>query len=124
MSGYHYGDVVWADFDTFTGHEQTKRRPAVVVSNDGYNRFNNLVMVVPVTSAGDYPLHVDVGDILDEADGGVIHVWAEAERLKSLDLGARRACVVGTLDEDVLERLSVMVLDCLMRPTMALRRLA
>lgn len=49
------GDVVWVEFDPTRGSEAGKRRPAVVVSNDGANRTaeslgRGAVTVVPVTS--------------------------------------------------------------------------
>ncbi len=49
------GDVVWVDLDPVSGSEASKRRPAVVVSNDGANRTaqnlgRGVVTVVPVTS--------------------------------------------------------------------------
>lgn len=34
MKDYRYGDVVWVNLDPSAGHEQGKRRPVVVVSND------------------------------------------------------------------------------------------
>jgi len=49
------GDVVWVDLDPVLGSEASKRRPAVVVSNDGANRSaqslgRGVVTVVPITS--------------------------------------------------------------------------
>jgi mRNA interferase MazF len=49
------GDVVWVDLDPARGSEASKRRPAVVVSNDGANRTaqnlgRGVVTVVPITS--------------------------------------------------------------------------
>lgn len=49
------GDVVWVDLDPVVGSEASKRRPAVVVSNDGANRTaqslgRGVVTVVPITS--------------------------------------------------------------------------
>lgn len=49
------GDVVWVDFEPVRGSEASKRRPAVVVSNDGANRTaqnlgRGVVTVVPITS--------------------------------------------------------------------------
>jgi len=49
------GDVVWVDFDPVRGSEANKRRPAIVVSNDGANRMaqsldRGVVTAVPVTS--------------------------------------------------------------------------
>lgn len=122
MKDYHYGDVVWVNLDPSAGHEQGKRRPVVVVSNDAYNRFNNLTMVVPITSSREYPLHVNVGVIPTE-DGLAIHGWAEIEQLKSLDLEARYGSVVGELDEETLDKITDMVLVCLMRPTMRIENL-
>lgn len=122
MKDYHYGDVVWVNLDPSAGHEQGKRRPVVVVSNDAYNRFNNLTMVVPITSSGEYPLHVNVGVIPTE-DGLAIHGWAEIEQLKSLDLEARYGSVVGELDEETLDKITDMVLVCLMQSTMRIENL-
>lgn len=118
-----YGDIIWMDFDPSAGHEQRKRRPAVVVSNDEYNRFNNLIMVVPITSDHTYPLHINIGLIPTE-DGSAIHGWAEVEQLKSLDLEYRRATVVGAMDETTLDRVTDMTLGCLMQPTMRIERFA
>lgn len=124
MSGFRYGDVVWANFDPSAGHEQRKRRPAVVVSNDEYNRYNNLVMVVPITSSSHYPLHVNVGEVPTESGGPGIHGWAEVEQLKSLDLESRDAVRVTSLPGDVLDRVTELVLGCLMQPTMEIRQFA
>ena len=49
------GDVVWVNLDPVLGSEASKRRPAVVVSNDGANRTAQrlgwgVVTVVPITS--------------------------------------------------------------------------
>ena len=122
MSRWRYGDVVWADLDPAAGHEQVKRRPLIVVSNDSYNRFNNLVMTVPVTSSREYPLHIDVGTIPTD-DGGEIHGWAEIEQAKCLDLDARRGVRVGTVDDWVMDRVTEMLLGGLMQPTMRIERL-
>lgn len=41
----HYGDVLMVDLDPSKGHEQRKRRPVVVVSNDAFNRNCTLAVV-------------------------------------------------------------------------------
>mgnify|MGYP000369170832 FL=1 len=119
---HHYGDVVWADLDPTAGHEQNKRRPLIVVSNDEYNRYNNLVMTVPITSNHEYPLHINVGLIPTE-DGGEVYGWAEIEQAKSLDLDARNASKVASLEEETMERITVMLLSGLMRPSMRIERI-
>lgn len=119
---HHYGDVVWADLDPAAGHEQNKRRPLIVVNNDEYNRYNNLVMTVPITSNHEYPLHINVGLIPTE-DGGEVYGWAEIEQAKSLDLDARNASKVASLEEETMERITVMLLSGLMRPSMRIERI-
>lgn len=44
------GEVWWVQFDPAIGSEITKRRPAVIVSNDSANRNLARVIVVPLTS--------------------------------------------------------------------------
>ena len=39
------GDIVWLDFDPQAGREQAKRRPALVVTEQSYNRASGLVVV-------------------------------------------------------------------------------
>jgi mRNA interferase MazF len=44
------GEVWWVNFDPSLGGEVTKKRPAVIVSNEAANRFLNRLQVVPLTS--------------------------------------------------------------------------
>ena len=122
MSEYRYGDLIWADLDPAVGHEQRKRRPLIVVTNDQYNRFNNLVMVVPVTSAREYPLHIDIGTIADE-QGGSIHGFAEIEQAKCLDLTARHAKKVGDVPETVMDAITDLLLGGLLQPGMRIEHI-
>lgn len=118
---FHYGDVVWADLDPAKGHEQTKRRPLVVVSNERYNRHCTLSMVVPITSKETgYPLHIAVGAVPVVGGGTPIKGFAEAEQLKALDLTARDAVVVGHIDETGMAKILGPVLGCLVTPTMTI----
>ena len=53
------GDIVWLDFSPQAGHEQSGRRPAVVVSPVRYNAKVGLALVCPITSqAKGYPFEV------------------------------------------------------------------
>lgn len=43
-------DIVWIDFDPQRGREIKKRRPALVLSSDIYNKRTHFVIVSPITS--------------------------------------------------------------------------
>lgn len=44
------GEVWWVDFDPAIGGEIKKVRPAIIVSNDAFNKVMNRVQVVPTTT--------------------------------------------------------------------------
>jgi mRNA interferase MazF len=80
------GDIVWVDFDPQAGHEQSGRRPALVVSPRSYNQKVGLVLLCPITSrCKGYPFETLLPKGLNVA-GAVL-----ADQVKSLDWKARRA---------------------------------
>ena len=93
------GDYIAVTFDPQSGHEQTGRRPALVVSNDLFNRHTGLAIVCPITNTRrDYPFHVPISG--DANLTGVVMV----EQVKSIDFVARDArrisrATPGLLDE-------------------------
>ena len=102
------GDVVWVDLDPVRGSEANKRRPAVVVSNDGANRVaerfgRGVVTVVPVTSRTDrsYPFQVLLPA---ESCGLPAASRAQAEQIRSVAV-ERISGVGGRLPADLLEEL-------------------
>ena len=120
MSSFRCGDVVWANLDPSCGHEQRKRRPLIVVSNDSFNRHCSLTMVISITSANTgYPLHVNVGAVPMEGPEPPIVGFAEVEQLKSLDLQARNAVRVGMIGPEGMDKILSLVLGCLITPDMS-----
>jgi mRNA interferase MazF len=92
------GDVVWISLDPQAGHEQSGRRPAVVVSPVSYNRKAGLGLCCPITSkVKGYPFEVAVPEGLPV--GGVVL----ADQVKSLDWRARKAAFAGRLPDDALD---------------------
>ena len=44
------GDLIWLDFSPQVGHEQAGRRPALVLSEQLFQKATGFVLVCPVTS--------------------------------------------------------------------------
>ncbi len=79
------GDIIWIDFDPQAGREQAKRRPALVVTEQSYNRVSGLVIVCPLTSRRKpYPFALPA--VVDKVEGAVL-----VDHLKSMDWTARKA---------------------------------
>ncbi len=79
------GDVVWLAFDPQTGHEQSGRRPALVLSPKAYNAKTNLALFCPVTSRiKGYPFEVNL-----PTDGKITGAIL-SDQIKSLDWKMRR----------------------------------
>jgi mRNA interferase MazF len=79
------GDIVVLDFDPQVGREQAKRRPALVLTDERYNRASGLAVVCLLTSKRKpYPfaLPVTVGQV----EGAIL-----VDQLKSMDWAARHA---------------------------------
>jgi mRNA interferase MazF len=102
------GEIRLVDLDPTRGAEASKRRPAVIVSNDGANltaeRLNRgVVTLVPVTSctAQVFPFQV----LLDAAVTGLARdSKAQAEQVRSVAV-ERVGPLVGTLTVELLAAL-------------------
>ena len=56
---YSQGDIIEISFDPGLGHEPQSRRPALVISDDEFNRMSSLVFLAPITTTlSGYPLHI------------------------------------------------------------------
>lgn len=102
------GDVVWVDLGPVQGSEASKRRPAVVVSNDGANRTaqslgRGVVTIVPITSQTKnvYPFQVP----LPARSCGLAKTSkAQAEQIRSVAV-QRIGSTVGHLPTNLVARL-------------------
>ncbi len=92
------GDLVWLQFNPQAGHEQSGKRPALVLSPKAYNGKVGLAVFCPVTSKiKGYPFEVILPDKLEIA-GAVL-----ADQVKSLDWRARKARKLGRLPGALLK---------------------
>ena len=81
-----FGDVVWLTFNPKSRHEQSGRRPALVISPLVYNSKTDLAIFCPITRhEKGYPFEVKLPDSL-EISGVIL-----SDQLKNLDWKTREA---------------------------------
>jgi mRNA interferase MazF len=100
------GDLVFLDFDPQAGHEQMKRRPALVLSSAAFNAAFGLAFVAPVTTkpkghAFELPLPPQAG-----IKGAVM-----VQQLKSFDWRVRRARLAGKVPPEILAAATEIIND-------------
>lgn len=94
---FEQGDIVYLNFDPQSGHEQKGRRPALVVSNDLFNRVNHFTMVCPITHTDrGLPFHLRL-DGTTKTDGIVL-----CDQVRMLDLNSRNATFVEKAPPDLV----------------------
>lgn len=94
---FEQGDIIYLDFTPQSGHEQRGRRPALVVSNNLFNRVNSLTMVCPITHTDrGLPFHVKL-DSRTKTDGVVL-----CDQARMLDLTSRGASFVEKAPADLV----------------------
>jgi mRNA interferase MazF len=102
------GDFLTLSFDPQAGHEQRGRRPALVISNDLFNRHTGLAIVCPVTNTDrGYPFHLPVPG--ESSLTGFVMV----EQVKSVDFAMRRAAFVERAPVEFVVDVLALVDTCL-----------
>ena len=102
------GQIVWINFNPQKGHEQSGRRPALVVSPTAYNGLSNCVVVCPITSnTSPWPWKV----MLPEESN--ITGYVLVDQVKSIDGKARNIEASGhfvdsTIMDDVIAKLATL----------------
>ncbi|MEW6266132.1 MAG: type II toxin-antitoxin system PemK/MazF family toxin [Thermodesulfobacteriota bacterium] len=101
------GDYIAVSFDPQSGHEQSGRRPALVISNDLFSRYTGLCLVCPITNTRrDYPFHVPLPHSQD------ITGFVMVEQVKAIDFRARKARSLGRAPAQVLQE-ALTLLDAI-----------
>jgi mRNA interferase MazF len=80
------GDIVWINMQPQAGHEQSGRRPAIVLSPTAYNEKVGLAILCPITNQiKGYPFEVILPKGL-KINGVIL-----SDQVKSLDWKIKRA---------------------------------
>ena len=103
------GDIVWLNFNPQSGHEQSGKRPAVVISPKAYNEKTSLGLFCPITSKiKNYPFEVKIES--KKITGVVL-----SDQIKSLDWKSRDIELIlkGTTEmiNEIVNKMSVLLYE-------------
>lgn len=94
------GDIILVNLSPTIGSEQKGKRPALVVSNNDFQKLTKkFAIVVPITSTrrNKFPLHVTL-DNKTNTKGDIM-----CEQIKMIDTVARNVEVIESISKDKLE---------------------
>lgn len=92
------GDIIKVNLNPKAGHEQAGYRPAVVISNNTFNKMARLAILCPITNTkNNFPLHIPL-DERTKTTGVIL-----CEHIRAVDLEARPYIFVEKLPDDILE---------------------
>ena len=92
------GDIIILNFNPQTGHEQSGRRPGLIISNNQFHKRTNMVMVCPITNTiSGFPAHIAL-DNRTNTSGEIM-----CEQVKCLDITAGNASYKESVSDDILD---------------------
>lgn len=98
------GNIIKINLNPQKGHEQAGYRPAVVISNDFFNRKTKLAIICPITNTDNqFPLHIPL-DGRTQTTGVIL-----CEHVKTVDLNARPHTIIEPLPKDILSKVISVV---------------
>lgn len=101
MVSFNKGDIIKVDLNPTLGREQSGYRPALVISNEGFNSKTGMLIILPITSTDNgFPLHVELEKSV-ETNGYVL-----CEHVKSIDAKVRKIKYVESTSEIFIDKIN------------------
>lgn len=106
------GEIWLVSLDPTAGHEQSGKRPVLIVSPASFNKFTRLPVAVPITSGGNFARTAGFTVSLDGAGTKTTGV-IRCDQPRTIDMGARNGKRLERIPEavvnEVLARLEAIL---------------
>ncbi len=97
------GDFVWLILDPRIGHEQSGKRPAIVLSRKTFTKHTGLAVICPITSkVKNLPFEIRVQS--KAIDGAILPI-----HVRSVDIKARQISFIEKAPYDIIQKTSKAV---------------
>lgn len=102
----HQGDILLLNTAPRSGHEQTGKRPYIVLSHDIIADYSNVVIVAPISSTKrNYPLYVSINPSYGMKTSGKVLL----DQLTTIDYETRQCVFLETAHEKLIDELLLKV---------------
>lgn len=102
------GDIVIVDLNPTKGHEQNGARPAIVISNNVFNKNTNMAILCPISSnEKEFPTHY----ILE--DTKIIRGAVLCEHIRSIVYDTRKLKFIEKASENDLISVTLLTSSCI-----------
>lgn len=95
------GEIWLVSLDPIAGHEQSGKRPVLIVSPALFNKVTRLPIVVPVTSGGNFARAAGFTVSLDDAGTKTTGV-IRCDQPRTLDMEARNGIRLERIPENII----------------------
>lgn len=100
------GDILLLNIAPRSGHEQTGKRPYIVLSHNIIADYSNVVIVAPISSTNrNYPLYVSIDSSYQMKTSGKVLL----DQLTPIDYEARKCVFLETAHEKLVNELLLKV---------------
>lgn len=109
---FSQGDIIWVNLDPTKGTEIKKNRPCIVVSNNQYNHYFNIIMVIPISSASKYVelAKYKVSPLFMTIEKKHVHGTALLQHIRTIDPTKRtNGLVIDQLDQQECQSLMATI---------------
>jgi mRNA interferase MazF len=93
------GDIIEMNFNPIKGHEQSGKRPALIISNESYYKKTKLIIVCPISNTkNNFPMHIKLDD--RTVTTGVIL----SQHIRTVDPAARQISFIESMPFELTEQ--------------------
>jgi mRNA interferase MazF len=99
------GDIVWVTFSPTIGHEQSGKRPGLILSSREFNKKTNLAFIVPISSK-EQSYKTEIIWRGKKITGTIL-----AYKIKTIDWKSRKVEFSERIDQDTLTKVQSIVIS-------------
>lgn len=102
------GDIIFIDINSTLAHEQCGYRPAVVISNNIFNKYTKMAMILLITTNTKlFPTHHIIKNS-KKINGSVL-----CEQIKSVDYNDRKIKFVEKMNAEDFNKVQEIIKSCI-----------